>query len=286
MDYTAHHAAARAAIRRQFEDRTLPVELVIDALLLPAHAYLRQEAAWAFQQVGRGVIFIDYLPLMRDQDQVTGFVAAADLGLFAQLGAAFHQAVVAAVAAYDPATQYVTAVIIPNYPPQVTTWPQASAMNDLAATLNAEAEAENTPHEVQWQPLAMLPTFAFMLDDTVESTEDQLINLTQAHQRPASMDDATINHAERVYTEQREYLNIYAQQFQRWQAERLTSAQRREITRLVGVVQRIIMVTDQILVLIVQIKPHTIDAIMRKSDVELGLETLMQKGQRPQRRRR
>ncbi len=284
MDYKAHHAAARAAIRRQFEDRTLPVELVIDALLLPAHAYLRQEAAWAFQQVGRGIIFIDYRPLMRDEDQVTGFVAAADLGLFAQLGDDFYQAVVAAVAAYDPATQYVTAVIVPHYPPQVMTWPQASAINDLAAKLNAAADAEDVPQAVQWQPLEMLPTFAFMLDDTVESTEEQLVNLTQAHARPGSMDDATILRAERVYTEQREYLDLYAQQFQRWQAERVTSAQQREITRLVGVAQRMITVTDQILALIADIKPHTIDTIMRKSDMELGLEVLL--GRRPPPRRR
>ncbi|MBA3471058.1 MAG: hypothetical protein H0T53_15595 [Herpetosiphonaceae bacterium] len=286
MTYQEHHAAARAAIRRQFEDRSLPVELVIDALLLPAHAYLRQEAAWAFEQAGRGVIFIDYLPLMRDQDQVTGFVAAVDLGLFAQLGDDVHQAVVAAVAAYDPAAQYVTAVIVPNYPPQVITWPQPSALNDLAATLNAAADAEDAPREVQWQPLEMLPTFAFMLDDTVESTEDQLINLTQAHQRPASMDDATILRAERVYTEQREYLDLYAQQFQRWQAERLTPTQKHEITRLVGVVRRMITVTDQILTLIADIKPHTIDAIMRKSDVELGLEAVLDQRPPPRRRRR
>ncbi len=273
------HAAARTAIRYTILQQTMPVELLVDALLMPAHPYLRQESAWAFEQVGRGIIFIDYLPLMQDQDQVTGFVAAADLGMFAQLGDDVHQAVVAAVTAYDPATQYVTAVIIPNYPPQVITWPQASAINDLAAKLNAEADTEDSPREVQWQPLAMLPTFTFMIDDTVESTEDQLINLTQAHARPGSMDDATILRAEQVYTEQRAYLDLYAQQFQRWQAERLTPAQQREITRLAGVVQRMITVTDQIVALIALIKPHTIDAIMRKSDGELGLEVLL--GQRP-----
>jgi hypothetical protein len=116
MTYHDQHAAARAAIRDTILGQTIPVELLVDALLLPAHPYLRQEAAWAFAQVGRGIIFIDELPLMQDQDQVTGFVAAADLGMFAQLGAPFHQAVVQAVAAYDPADQYITAVILPGYP--------------------------------------------------------------------------------------------------------------------------------------------------------------------------
>jgi hypothetical protein len=98
------------------------------------------------------------------------------------------------------------------------------------------------------------------------------------------MDDATILRCERVYTEQREYLGLYVQQLERWQAERPTKAQQREITRLLGVVRRMITVTDQIVVLIAAIKPNTIDAIMRTSDAELGLEVLL--GTRPPPRRR
>jgi hypothetical protein len=70
------HAAARAAIRDTILGQTMPVELLIDALMLPIQPYLRQEAIWAFEQSGRGVIFIDELPLVQDQDKVTGFVAA------------------------------------------------------------------------------------------------------------------------------------------------------------------------------------------------------------------
>jgi hypothetical protein len=66
MTYQDQHAAARAAIRDTILGQSLAVELLVDALLLPAHPYLRQEAAWAFAQVGRGIIFIDYLPLMQD----------------------------------------------------------------------------------------------------------------------------------------------------------------------------------------------------------------------------
>ena len=216
-------AAARAAIRDTILQQSLSVELLVDALLLPIQPYLRQEAAWAYQQAGRCIIFIDFMPLMQDQDQVMGVVAAADLGMFTQLGAPFHQAVVAAVAAYDPAEQYVTAVIIPGYPPQFVTWPQPSALDDLAGRVVAEDDGD--PGEVQWQPISMLLTFAFMIDDTVESTEDQLINLTEVAARPGSMDDATILRCERVYGEQREYLGLYAQQLQRWQAERPTKAQ-------------------------------------------------------------
>jgi hypothetical protein len=83
--------------------------------------------------------------------------------MFAQLGAPFHQAVVQAVAAYDPADQYVTVVILPGYPPQLITWPQASALNDLAAEMNAAEDAADSPREIQWQPIEMLPTFAFMI---------------------------------------------------------------------------------------------------------------------------
>jgi len=277
-------AAARAAIRDTILQQSLSVDLLVDALLLPIQPYLRQEAAWAFEQAGRCIIFIDFMPLLRDQDQVMGVVAAADVGMFIQLGTAFHQAVAAAVAAYDPAEQYVIAVIIPDYPPQLVTWPQPSALDELAGRGVAEDAAD--PGEVQWQPIAMLPTFAFMIDDTVESTEDQLINLTEATARPGLMDDATILRCERVYGEQREYLGLYQQQLERWQAEGPSKAQQREITRLLGVVRRMITVTDQIVALIEQIKPNTIDAIMRTSDLELGLDVLLGKRPPPRRRRR
>ena len=54
-------AAARAAIRDTILQQSLSVELVVDALLLPIQPYLRQEAAWAFEQSGRCIIFIDFI---------------------------------------------------------------------------------------------------------------------------------------------------------------------------------------------------------------------------------
>lgn len=133
MSTQTQYAAARAAIRDTILQQTMPVELLIDALLGPAYPSLRAEAAWAFDEVGRGILVINYLPLLRDQDQVTTFVPAPALGQFAQLGDAVHQAVVASVAAYDPATQYVMVIILPKYPPQVRTWPQASTFDDRAS---------------------------------------------------------------------------------------------------------------------------------------------------------
>ena len=48
--------------------------------------------------------------------------------------------------------------------------------------------------------------------------------LTKARGRPHVLDDATIDRTERVYGEQLEFVDIYAEQLRRWRAERLSPA--------------------------------------------------------------
>jgi len=51
------------------------------------------------------------------------------------------------------------------------------------------------------------------------------------------MDEATLARARRVFTEQAEDVELYAEQRRRWQAEALSPAQRQEVERLAGQVE-------------------------------------------------
>jgi hypothetical protein len=128
--------------------------------------------------------------------------------------------------------------------------------------------------EPNWQPLTQLPLIATMIDGMTESAEEQLVNLQRAEARPHVLDNATVDRLIRVYTEQKNDLWLYAEQLTRWGKQSPTAAQRAEITRLEQRLSRLRVLIDDLLARGRQLRPHTIDAILAKSDAELGLDVL------------
>jgi hypothetical protein len=76
----------------------------------------------------------------------------------------------------------------------------------------------------------------------------------------------------RVFTEEVDLLAVYDEQLGRWRSGPMTGAQRREVERLSGQLARNRDVDAAILTLAENLKATTIDAILAKSDLELGLE--------------
>jgi hypothetical protein len=66
-----------------------------------------------------------------------------------------------------------------------------------------------------------------------------------------------------------------AEQLTRWQARSLTPAQRAEVVELERRLATLRANITTILDLAAQVKPHTIDAILARSDRELGLDVLL-----------
>jgi hypothetical protein len=81
-----------------------------------------------------------------------------------------------------------------------------------------------------------MPLIAHVIDGQLEGAEEQHRLLLQA--KPGSLDDATVERVVQVFTEEAEFLVIYQEQLDRWRAEPLTIAQRREVDRLSGQVAR------------------------------------------------
>jgi hypothetical protein len=87
-------------------------------------------------------------------------------------------------------------------------------------------------------------------------------------------DDALVDRIERVYREQLCYVEIYTEQFGRWRNQNPMAAQRREIDRLETQNSRLRQMGAEILSLAAEIRQGTINRVLEKDDIELGLEFL------------
>jgi len=125
-----------------------------------------------------------------------------------------------------------------------------------------------------WQPIDKLPLIAPMIDGMLEAAEEQYPSLQDARSRPYALDDYTVGRVVEVYTAQRNDLWLYEEQLRRWAALTLSTGQRGEVKRLIGQLGRLRAVIDAILTLADELKVDTIERVLSKSDLEIGLEFL------------
>ncbi|MGG0405105.1 hypothetical protein ABEY48_09775 [Bacillus mycoides] len=131
---------------------------------------------------------------------------------------------------------------------------------------------ENQPN---WQPIQNLPIIANLIDGQSSDAKEQYINLLEVRNKPHVLDDATIQRTIRVYTEQLEFVWIFEEQLSKWiKEERLTPIEQSEIERLQGQVQQLHHTLTDILALTEKLKEETYEKLMKKSDLQLGIESL------------
>jgi len=118
----------------------------------------------------------------------------------------------------------------------------------------------------------MLPTLASLIDDMLETSQEQYQDFLQVRSRPHVFDDALVNRAIRVYMEQISDLRYYERQLKRWSREEPTGEQQAEVERVTAQLSRLREVDRSNLALLREIKKGTIDRIMEMSDVELGIK--------------
>jgi hypothetical protein len=130
----------------------------------------------------------------------------------------------------------------------------------------------------QWQPISRLP---FMLDHMaggVQLAREHLELLEQARgaYRLSNADLAAIV---RTWTQTRtDLVELFAEQGRRWQALDLGATRRRDVERFVALVAEETELTEQILALADELRAWTIEALMAKSDEQVGLEALFGSG--------
>ncbi|EJR60988.1 hypothetical protein P4G85_26785 [Bacillus cereus] len=129
--------------------------------------------------------------------------------------------------------------------------------------------------EPNWQPISALSMIANMIDGQLEESQEQYTTLLETKQKPHVLDDYTVHRVIQVYTDQLEFLPIYIKQLEKWQTEvSLILTQQNEIQRLQEQVRQWKQVLTDILDLANKLKEETIEKVMSKSDLELGIQSL------------
>lgn len=139
--------------------------------------------------------------------------------------------------------------------------------------------------EPNWQPLSAVPLLAAMVAEQLADTRTMLGLLEEA--RP-SRADAKVLGAEdvsetlRVYGEMAEdYEHLFAEQGRRWQETDLTGPQCTAVEAYVSLVDAHRQALAAILDLAREIAPATIEKVLAKTDLELGIATLADRAGRP-----
>jgi len=130
---------------------------------------------------------------------------------------------------------------------------------------------QKTPN---WQPISALPMVASLIDRMVSDALQQWETLQSAKQKPYVLDSALVERIESAYSNQLETTGLFLEQLARWKSKPMSSDQRNEVVRLEKQVEKRQAVMNDILSLASELKKHTIDRIMEKDDLELGLEIM------------
>lgn len=129
------------------------------------------------------------------------------------------------------------------------------------------------PEEPTWLGIEDLGLVASMLGAQVQGAREQHETLLKA--RPYVLDDHTVRRLVQVWGDTRDDLWLYDTQLDRWSAEALTPAQRHEVGRLRLQAAALRESVEAILALSARLKDQTIERLMAKSDLELGVEWLL-----------
>ena len=129
--------------------------------------------------------------------------------------------------------------------------------------------------EPTWQPIAMLPTIAMLIDGSLSHAREHYATLLEARPKPHVLDDATIARVKRVNGESIEYCDVYDEQLRRWCTGALTSAQKGEVVRLEGANREWRALLTDILALAEELATGTIERELSKSDLQLGIEYVL-----------
>ena len=127
----------------------------------------------------------------------------------------------------------------------------------------------------QWQPLSKLSLVAHHIDGMLEAAQEQYETLLPAKARPHALDDCTVNRVKKVFTDQQKDLWAFDEQLKRWKSESLSGEQRKEVERLAGQMLKLKEQIAVILELADELAKGTIEKAMAKSELELGLEFLL-----------
>jgi hypothetical protein len=134
--------------------------------------------------------------------------------------------------------------------------------------------------EQNWYPVSKLGWFTGHIREGVEATRRQLELLQTARARPYVPDDATVARIIRVHRGQAGDLTLFQNQAGRRKTDPgLTDAQRAGIAAYETLIAQLRQVNSDVLAVAADLSQGTIETVLAKSDLQLGVEAL--RGGRP-----
>ena len=132
--------------------------------------------------------------------------------------------------------------------------------------------------EQNWYPISKLGWFTGHIREGVEATRRQLELLQPALARPYLLDDATVARIIRVHRDQAADLDLFQNQADRWKAgPGLTAAQHTGIGVYETLIAQLRQVNSDVLAAAAELARGTIETVLAKSDLELGIEALLRR---------
>jgi hypothetical protein len=132
--------------------------------------------------------------------------------------------------------------------------------------------------EPNWRPVTAVTTMAAMLTEQLAANREQLELLERAHREPWLLDDATVDRVKKVFGVQRDDMWLWEENGRRWQALDLDTATRTKVDEYVSLTAQFATTNTEVLALADELASDTINQVMVKSDLELGIEALRRDG--------
>jgi hypothetical protein len=140
----------------------------------------------------------------------------------------------------------------------------------VGSTLGAVSEREQN-----WYPIDMVDWFTEHVREGVGVTAGQLDLLAPALAEPHRLDDATVARIVRVHSDQAADLVLFGNQADRWSAMHgLDAAQRVAVTEYAAAIGELAQLNAKVLSAAARLKSVTIEALLAKSDLEVGIEAV------------
>lgn len=141
--------------------------------------------------------------------------------------------------------------------------------------------------EPNWQPISRLPQITAIVEGGIALAKEQLALMREGIEQPYRLDNATVERTIRVFTTTRNDLTeLFGPQGERWASNGLGATRQKEVDHYRALVAQELGLVNDVLSTAEQLKDSTIEALLRKSDLEVGIEAavrdLIQTAQPPQ----
>jgi len=123
-------------------------------------------------------------------------------------------------------------------------------------------------------PLSNLPLLKTNLEGMLDAGNELLASLEKAKPKPHVLDDVTINHMRRVYTDQKEEIKHYQNSLAQWLEDNPTKEQKAVLKTYGAAIHAVTDMHQQVFFLIDFFKERTINKILAKGDAKLAMDML------------